>query len=436
MICTARREAATRFWRTLRVYPTRFWLLVAATFVFLAAMGVAFPYTTLFLRERFEVSMAVVGLIMGGAALAGLPLQVVGGHVSDRYGRRPVLIASALATIALYVGLAFVDHLWQAALLVFCERSLGWPMFLQGSNAMIADLVRDRRRAEAFGFSRLATMAGVVVGPALAGVALGAGATYEQLFVAAGIGCGAFLVAVVAVLGETRPVEPARPALGGLTPDAPAPPAAPAVPGSPAVAGYREVLGDRRFLAFCAVALLPLFCYGQVYSTLPVLLTGTLGLSAAGWGALLSFNAAVVVLLQFPAMRVVRRFERVGVLAAASVFFALGIGGAAFVSVGWSLVAVVLFLSVGEVLFAPVSSTVVASLAAPAVRGRYIGVWTLVWTFGMALGPTLGGTMMTVLGPQGSFALVLVAGLAGGLGFALLRPARGGLVLGFRRAKR
>jgi hypothetical protein len=37
VICTTRREASTRFWRTLRVGSTRSWLLVGAPFVFLAA---------------------------------------------------------------------------------------------------------------------------------------------------------------------------------------------------------------------------------------------------------------------------------------------------------------------------------------------------------------------------------------------------------------
>lgn len=419
------RGAAEKFTRTLRLFPPRFWLLVAATFAYLAAIGLGFPYTSLFLCSRFHVSVAVVGLVLGGAALAGLPLQVVGGHLSDRCGRRPVLIVSALATITLYVGLAFVTQLWQAALLILCERSLGWPMFLQGCNAMIADLVPDKRRAEAFGFWRLATMAGVVVGPALAGAALAAGAEYRQLFLAAGAACGLFLLVALFGLTETRPAAGAPGAAGGRRRKRGA-----------ATAGYRLVLADRRFLAFCAVALLPLFCYGQLYSTFPVMLTGTLGLSSAAWGLLLALYAALVVVLQYPVVRFVRRYDRVTVLAWASAFIGIGIGGSAFTVVGWPLALLMVSLCLGEVLLSPLSSTIVATLAAPEVRGRYVGVWTLVWTFGMALGPTFGGVMMTTLGARGSYAFVLVAGLAGALLFPMLRPARRPLAPAFRRAKR
>ena len=59
-------------------------------------MGLAFPYTSMYIRDRLGVSMGVVGLIMGGSALAGLPLQMAGGHVSDRFGRREGSVAAAL----------------------------------------------------------------------------------------------------------------------------------------------------------------------------------------------------------------------------------------------------------------------------------------------------------------------------------------------------
>ena len=69
---------------------------------------------------------------------------------------------------------------------MLCERAFGWPMFLASSNAMVADLVRQRRRPEAYGVLRVAIMSGVVAGPALSGLALAAGASLPQLFAAAG----------------------------------------------------------------------------------------------------------------------------------------------------------------------------------------------------------------------------------------------------------
>ena len=61
-------------------------------------------------------------------------------------------------------------------------------------------------------------------------------------------------------------------------------------------------------------------------------------------------------------------------------------------------------MSVGETLLSPVASAEVAELAPEAVRGRYMGVWTVVWNGGAALGPAFGGWAMDTLGGRQAFA--------------------------------
>lgn len=429
MIGTPPQGAITqRVRRGVRALPLQFWLLAAGSFVFLAAMGLAFPYTSMFIRERLGVSMGIVGLIMGGSALAGLPLQLAGGHVSDRFGRRPVLATAVIATATMYVGLAFATHLWQVVLLVFCERAFGWPMFLASSNAMVADLVRLRRRPEAYGVLRFAIMSGFVAGPALAGLALAAGASLSQLFAAAGVACFLFLAPLLVFLRETHPerrsrvladaVAVASAVAGGDA--ATGPGAGTAAPPAPA-GGYRAVFRDRRFLLLCAVALLPLFCLGQLYTTFPVVATTQLGLPRSSWGLLIAVYAVMVAALQLPLVRLTRRRSAMARLGVASACFGIGLGGAAFAAPGWQLVALLGVLAVGDVLLSPVSSSVVTEMAPVELRGRYVSVWTLVWMFGLSLGPTFGGLLMDALGGRGLFGLVLAAGLLGAVAFPLLR---------------
>ena len=70
-------------------------------------------------------------------------------------------------------------------------------------------------------------------------------------------------------------------------------------------------------------------------------------------------------------------------------------------------------LSLGETLLSPVASAEVADLAPEAVRGRYMGVWTVVWNGGAALGPAFGGWAMDTVGGREAFVVLLVVGLAG-----------------------
>jgi len=422
-----------RLSRRIRLFPRRFWLLVGGTLLYLLSITLAFPYTAIVLERRLGVSMAVVGLIMGGTALAGLPLQPFIGGVCDRYGRRAVMIACAACEGAAYLGFAFAHAPGLVVLLVFVDRGLGWPLFLTASNAMVADLLRPRLRPEGYSLVRLMIGAGAVVGPLLAAAVLALGAPLSTLFLVAGAGCVAFLVFVLAALKETRPRGlPSTPATDVSD--------GPLLLGTLSLftsrgrlrarerrrartrPGWGAVLADRRFLAFCLVSLLPLFIFGQTYTTYPVLLTGHLGVPPATWGLLVSFGGLVVVLAQYPLVRLLRGLDHMYQVALASLLFGLGIGLAAFVPLGWPLVAAFAALALAQSLYAPLSSTIVSGMAAAEVRGRYMGAWTLVWTAGQGcLGPLLGGVMLAALGTRGSSAVIVVLGVAGACLYPLLR---------------
>jgi MFS family permease len=186
--------------------------------------------------------------------------------------------------------------------------------------------------------------------------------------------------------------------------------------------GWRAVLTDRRFLGFCLISLLPLFIFGQTYTTYPVLLTAHLHLHPGTWGLLVSFGGLVVVLTQYPCVRVLRRLDLMYQVAAGSLLFGLGIGLAVFVPLGWPLILTVVALALAQAIFVPLSSTIVSSMASADLRGRYMGSWTLVWMAGQgALGPLLGGLMLASLGPPVSSGLIIAMGIAGACLYPLLR---------------
>ena len=186
------------------------------------------------------------------------------------------------------------------------------------------------------------------------------------------------------------------------------------------------MLADRRFCAFCAISLLPLFIFGQMYSTFPVLLTGYLHVKPAVWGLLMSYSALVIVVTQYPSVRAVKRLDPMYQVALASVLFGCGVGLSAFVPAILPLLVTIAALSLAQALFGPVTSAIVARLAPVAVRGRYMGAWTLVWTAGQgALGPIFGGLLLARLGPHLTYGGIVVMGLAGACLYPLLRTRAG-----------
>jgi MFS family permease len=418
--------------RRLRVFPRRFWLLVGGTLLYLVAISFAFPYTPLLLQRRLGVSAAVIGFIMGGSALIGLPLQPFAGSLSDRYGRRAVMVGCALCEAVAYGGLAFAHSFWPIMILMVVDRGIGWPLYLTASNAMTADLLRPHLRAEGYGLVRLMIGAGYVIGPTLAAVALALGAPLTVLFVVAGAGCLAYLVFVLTALKETHPrhthSRPATEFEEGPTPfgvlslfTRPGRLRARERRRARKGRGWSRVLHDRRFVLFCLISLLPLFIFGQTYTTFPVLLTSYRHLPEATWGVLVSLIGLGMVVAQYPAVRAVRRVDPLIAVGIASLLYGLGMGLSGFVPLGWPLVVTVLVLALAMSLFSPLAAATVSHMAEPVLRGRYMGAWTLVWTGGgSALAPLLGGLLLATTGARVTAAALLVLGVCGALLYVLL----------------
>jgi len=389
--------------RELRGYPRQYWILVAGTFVYVGAAALGFPYEAIFLRRTLGASLSWIGILFGVVPLVVMPLQVWGGALTDRIGRRWMISAAAVSAVVWFVGFAYSQTLWQVGLLVALESVLGWPLYQTASSAMIADLIPSERRAEAFSISRVAMNAGVVAGPALGGLALGAGLSFRQLFLVAAGGSFLFLIVTLAGIRETRPESAVR------QPDDDAP------------HGYRIVLADRRFLAFCGISLLPVSLFGTFTSMYPVFITDTIGVPYKTWGLLLALNALMVAVVQFPLVRGLRHADKLVLMALASVLIGLALGLTAFVYSLWPLVVFVILMSFGEMLLSPIATTMVSDMAPEEVRGRYMGIWALIWNGGMGLGPALTGVSMDGLGSRQTFSAMIACGGAGAVGYLLLR---------------
>ena len=386
----------------LRTLPRQFWVLAAGIFVYLIGVEMTYPYETLYLNQELGVSMTTLGVIIGVTLLATLPLQVAGGAMCDKVGRRPVLVVAILGSMTLYIGLGLTRDLTVIVVLIAFEAAFGWAQFITASNAMIADVTTTKQRTEAFSVSRVALNGGITVGPLIALPLLALDPSYRLNFFASGIVCAVFLLIVILRLRETRPetVE--------------------AVSVTAAFRGYGAVLRDRHMLVFCLIALLPLYAFGQIWATMPVMLADLHGVTAQRWSVAMVVYGISMVVLQYPVIRVLRDADHMLLMALACVAIGTGVGVAAFVP--WpATLACIVSIAVGIVLLLPIAATVVSRLAPVDLRGRYMGMWTIVYMGGYALGPLIGGWALDAFGGRTAFAAVTAACLAGAALFPLLR---------------
>jgi DHA1 family tetracycline resistance protein-like MFS transporter len=192
------------------VRPPAIWMVLIAAFLDMMAMGLVMPVLP-GLIEELTGSLAAAGLwtgIIGSlwALMQFVCAPIIGG-LSDRFGRRPVILISTAGLALDWVLMALAPNLWW----LIVGRIIGGMTSASATAlfAYMADVSAPEQRARAFGLVGAAISAGFVLGPALGG-ALGDIAPRLPFWVAAGFSAAAFAYGLV-VLSESLPPERRKP---------------------------------------------------------------------------------------------------------------------------------------------------------------------------------------------------------------------------------
>src|SRR5882672_1530889 len=381
--------------------------------------SIVIPFLGLYLHGERGVPMSLVGGIFFFGALAGAVGQVVGGELTDRLGRKVVIVGSQLVRSAAFVGfgvavLAHAPILW--FFLLTALSALAGRAFEPPSGAMVADIATGSARAEYYAILRIGGNLGWAIGPAIGGFL--AALSYPTLFlIAAGVLLAAGLFMAFKV-EETLPhrvarsleVQEATTLLPSSTGTAPL-----------ARFGFEELgqaLRDATFVRYCVISLVLFTVMSQLISTLSVYAVQWAGISKVQLGWLYTLNGLMVVFLQFPVVRALKPYRMTTALVAGSILYALGY---AMMGLGHDLIllaAAMLVVTLGEIVTTPASMNLVANFSTIELRGRYMGVYGLYNSFGWSIGPLVGGVLldfasrrsMLLWGPIGALAFVAAAG--------------------------
>ena len=371
-------------------YPRTFWMLVAGTFVNRTGL-VVLPFLALFLTTQrgFGIAQATLAVSLYGAgAFAG---GFAGGWLSDRVGRRPVLLLSLLGGAVAVAAIPFAGTFEGVAAVTLAFGFLG-ELYRPAVSAAVADLVPESRQPRAYAIVYWAINLGAAVGPAVGGLI--AMRSYLGLFLLDGATMLAYAVVVMVAVPETRPE-----AEGG---------------GPPPVLRLGPVVHDGALAALALVVLCVGVGFFQLFSALPLTMAAD-GLSELDYGLIVTINGGLIVLVGLPvAGWVGRRLVGWAVpLAVALVAVGLGLHAPAHSFLGYALGAVV--WTFGEMAFLPVVPTLVSRLAPVHLRGSYQGVYHAAWGLAKMVGPVLGGAVLAGYGASALWggASALVFGAAG-----------------------
>ncbi|MCA9850473.1 MAG: MFS transporter [Dehalococcoidia bacterium] len=353
-------------------------MISISTVLVMAGQGVISPVLPLF-AKNLGVGAAVIGLTLSFFALARLILNVPLGVLSDRYGRRLLLVSGPLVTAAGMYGSGFAADIYQLLAWRFLAGA-GSAMYMTGAQIYLADISTPATRARFIGTNQGALLLGVAVGPAIGGVV----AEFWGLrapFVL--VGTMALVATVYAYLRlpETKHLQP------------PPPPKPVPVPGAKKERrDWVVFIMSKDFMAVSFITLAIFFTRTASRQTvIPLMAVDDLGFSEGSLGLLFTAVAALNTVLIAPSAVIADKWGRKAAIVPSGIFVALSL-----VLIGVSTTTLIfvvgnLALGIATAMAGPAPAAYAADISPPHLRGLGMGLYRSSGDIGFMVGPPLLG---------------------------------------------
>ncbi|MDM8521685.1 MFS transporter [Anaerolineales bacterium HSG6] len=398
-------------------YSPQFWLVVGVSFIDRIGATVLFPFFSLYITWKFDVGMTQAGIVLGIFSVFGMVGSMLGGALTDKFGRRNLILFGLIFSAFSTLSLGFVNELailYPVAVIVGLFSSIAEP----AHQALIADILPKRQRAEGFGILRVVANLAWMVGPIIGGFI--ANRSYFALFVTDAVISSVVAILFYVLISETKPERSAESNDETM---------------QQAFKGYFVVMRNGAYMAFIATSIMMGLVYLQMYNSLSVYLRDNHDITAQGYGFLMTTSAVTVIFLQFWTTRRIKYRSPFIMMALGAFCYAIGFtmfgfdplsalsSSVATISLSgtyvWFMSAVVI-ITIGEMIVMPVSQALAANFAPEDMRGRYMAIFGFSWAIPATFGPALAGLILDNYNPNLLWYLGGIVCLISVLGFYAL----------------
>lgn len=390
-------------------------------FIDLLGVGIVLPLLPFYVKLIEETGTPwlaanhalIVGALTASYSLFQFLFAPILGGLSDRFGRRPVLLLSLLGAAFSYLLFGLADSLRvfgaEAVLAVlFVSRIIAGITggSISAAQAYIADVTPPEERARGMGLIGAAFGLGFMLGPALGGllslVSLSAPAFFAAALVFVSVALGYFR------LPESLPVERRAQQMSNINP----------FKRLWAVAGLEAI----RPLLLGIVMLN--FAFAGLQSNFAVFANARFGFGPTDIAFVFAFIGLIAVLMQGLLLRrLVQRFGEARLAVSGLTLMALAFGMIAIIPAGWMLYPATAALAIGSGMATPSLTSLISRRVSPQMQGSVLGGVQGFNSLMMVIGPLFAGAVFDAFGPMAPYlsGLLMVTGAAGVLALAL-RP--------------
>ena len=358
------------------------------------------PFLMIYVRQRVNMPLTQAASLMTINAAAGLIAAFIAGPITDRIGRKWVMVISLVGNGAVYFFMSNANSYLNFASLMIFSGTFN-PLYRVGADAMVADLIHSEKRPDAYALIRLSNNAGIAIGPMIGGFL--SSISYSIIFFLAGVGMLIYSLLMAFFANETLPQK-----------------SGPSEQLYKSFMGYLQVLRDTKFLSFIGAFILAQMCAVMIWILMPVYANGIYNVSESQYGFIPTTNALMVVFLQVYVTHITKRHRPLPIMAVGTFFYALGVGSVAFSHSFIGFWISIVIMTIGELILMPTASAYVAGLAPADMRGRYMSISGLSWSVAAGIAPIMGGYLNDNVSPVATWHGGLAIGIIGILDFLYL----------------
>ncbi|MEK4418053.1 MDR family MFS transporter [Bacillus sp. FSL K6-0268] len=382
------------------IHPLGMTIIIGTLFARFAT-SMSIPFLAIYLTTVKGVSAGMTGAIIGTSALVGVFASFIGGNLSDRFGRKTIMLWSMIVWIFVFIGFSLANHVLSFFLLN-ALNGLCRSFFEPTSRALLSDLTKPEYRLLVYNLRYGAINVGVAIGP-LVGLQIGSAKSTIPFLVAAGVYI--LYTAILAFQFKKYPIEKKK-----INTEKPV----------TMLNAIRILRKDVVFLVALVGIILSNCGFSHLTTTVSQYFANAhiFQDGVKFFSYMLALNAIVVVIIQYPVIQMCKKYTPLTSIMVGTLF------GFGIVESMLSAAVCTIIFTIGEVLMFSMTDVFIDDIAIAHLKGTYFGAMGFSG-IGAVIGPWFGGVLLDYYGYQNGFVVFSALAIFSTVAFPVLLVTKG-----------